>query len=68
MAVILEGLVLAFWLVLICVVCLAKGPAAMSAFYEKDVQQRVVELGLGTEEQVKAIMEPVSKSLDIRTV
>ena len=53
MAVILEGLVLAFWLVLICVVCLAKGPAAMSAFYEKDVQQRVVELGLGTEEQVK---------------
>ena len=53
MLVILEGLVLAFWLLLICVVCMAKGPAAMAAFYEKDVQQRVVELGLGTEEQVK---------------
>ena len=53
MPVILEGLVLAFWLLLICVVCMAKGPAAMAAFYEKDVQKRVVELGLGTEEQVK---------------
>ena len=53
MLIILEGLVLAFWLVLICVVCMAKGPAAMAAFYEKDVQKRVVGLGLGTEEQVK---------------
>ncbi len=53
MLIILEGLVLAFWLVLICVVCMAKGPAAMVAFYEKNVQERVVELGLATEEQVK---------------
>ena len=53
MLIILEGLVLAFWLVLICVVCMAKGPAAMAAFYEKDVQKRLVGLGLGTEEQVK---------------
>ena len=53
MPVILEGLVLAFWLLLICVVCMAKGPAAMVAFYEKDVQKRVVELGMVTEEQVK---------------
>ena len=53
MPVILEGLALAFWLVLICVVCIAKGPAAMAAFYEKDVQQRVAELGLATKEELK---------------
>ena len=53
MPVILEGLVLAFWLVLICVVCMAAGPAAMAAFYEKDVQKRVVELGLATEAEVR---------------
>jgi len=53
MLVILEGLVLAFWLLLVCVVCVASGPAAMVGFYEKDVQKRVVELGLATEEKIK---------------
>ena len=53
MLVILEGLVLAFWLLLVCVVCVASGPAAMVSFYEKDVQRRVVDLGLATEESVK---------------
>ena len=53
MLVILEGLVLAFWLLLVCVVCVAIGPAAMAGFYQKDVQKRVVGLGLATEDQIK---------------
>ena len=53
MLVILEGLADAFWLLLVCVVCTAFGPAGMAVFYEKNVQERVVSLGLTTEEKLK---------------
>ncbi len=51
--VIIEGLVMAFWLLLICVVGIANGPVGLVVFYEKDVRERVVELGLTTQEKIK---------------
>ena len=51
--VIMEGLILSFWLLLICVVGIANGPVGLACFYEKDVQERVVELGLTTKEKIK---------------
>ena len=54
MLVILEGLVLSFWLLLVCVVGIAKdGPVGLVVFYEQEVKDRVVELGLTTEEKIK---------------
>ena len=53
MAVILEGLVMSFWLLLVCVIGIANGPAEMVCIYEKDVQERAVELGLTTREKIK---------------
>ena len=56
MLVVLEGLVLSFWLLLICVVGIAKdGPVGLVVFYEQEVKDRVVELGLTTEERIKKI-------------
>ena len=51
--VILEGLSMDFWLLLICVVGIANGPVNLVCFYEQDVQDRVVELGLTTAENIK---------------
>jgi hypothetical protein len=43
-----------FWLLLVCVVGIAKdGPVGLVTFYEQDVQDRVVELGLTTKEKIK---------------
>lgn len=50
---IVEGLVMAFWLLIVCVVGIANGPAGLVVFYEKDVQDRVIELGLTTQEELK---------------
>lgn len=53
MLAVFEGLILSFWLLLICVVGIANGPVGMVMYYEKDVQDRVVELGLTTRETIK---------------
>ncbi len=53
MLVVFEGLILSFWLLLICVIGIANGPEGMVFFYEKDVNDRVVELGLTTTEKIK---------------
>ncbi len=53
MLVVLEGLIMAFWLLLICVVGISNGPVGMVFFYEKDVQDRVIELKLTTPERIK---------------
>ncbi len=53
MLVILEGLILSFWLLLICVVGIANGPEGLVVFYEQDVKDRVVEMGLITEDKIK---------------
>ena len=56
MMILLEGLVMAFWLLLICVVGIANGPVGLVIFYEQDVQNRVVELGLTTKDRIRKTM------------
>lgn len=51
--VILEGLIMSFWLLLVCVVGIANGPVGLAVLYERDVRDRVVELGLITAEKMK---------------
>jgi hypothetical protein len=54
MTVVFEGLVMSFWLLLICVVGIAKeGPVGLVVFYEQEVKDRVVELGLTTKDRIK---------------
>ena len=53
MLVLLEGLVMSFWLLLVCVVGIKDGPVGLVVFYEQDVRARVVELGLTTEETIR---------------
>lgn len=53
MIIALEGLAMCFILLIICVIGTANGPVGLVVFYEKDVQDRVVELGLTTEERIK---------------
>ena len=50
---IIEGLVMCFILLLICVVGIANGPVGLVIFYEQEVKDRVIELGLTTEEKIK---------------
>ena len=54
--VIMEGIILSFWLLLVCVVGIANGPAGLACFYEKNVQERVVELGLTTKKKIDNAM------------
>ena len=53
MLVLFEGLLLCFWLLLICVAGIANGPVGMVVFYEQDVKDRVIELGLTTPEKIR---------------
>ena len=56
MLILLEGFVMCFILLLICVIGIANGPVGLVVFYEKDVQDRVVELGYTTKEKIKKTM------------
>ena len=53
MLLLLEGIVMCFVLLMICVIGIANGPVGLVVFYEDDVQQRVVELGLTTKAKIK---------------
>ncbi len=53
MLVIIEGIVMCFILLIICVIGIANGPVGLVTFYEKDVQDRVVELGYTTKDKIK---------------
>ena len=53
MLVIMEGLVMCFVLLLICVVLIRNGAVGGVIFYEEDVKKRVVELGYITEKKIK---------------
>ncbi|MBR3987777.1 MAG: hypothetical protein IKK10_00550, partial [Clostridia bacterium] len=53
MLLVLEGIVMCFVLLLVCVVAIANGPVGGVALYENDVQKRVVELGLTTKKKIK---------------
>ena len=49
----IEGLVLSFILLLVCVVNIRNGPVGGVHYYSKEVQRRVVDMGLITEAQIK---------------
>ena len=55
MILIIEGIVMCFILLLICVVGIANGPVGLVVFYEQEVKDRVVELGMTTRERIKRI-------------
>ena len=55
MILIIEGIVMCFVLLLICVVGIANGPVGLVVFYEQEVKDRVVELGMTTREKIKRI-------------
>ncbi len=51
--ILIEGLVMCFLLLIVCVVGIANGPVGLVVLYEQDVQDRVVELGLTTKKKIK---------------
>ena len=53
MLLMVEGVVMCFVLLLICVIGIANGPVGLVVFYEQEVKDRVVELGLTTESKIK---------------
>jgi len=53
MIVLMEGIVMCFLLLIVCVIGIANGPVGLVVLYEKDVQDRVVELGYTTKEKIK---------------
>ena len=53
MLIVMEGIVMCFVLLMVCVIGTANGPVGLVVFYEDDVQQRVVELGLTTRAKIK---------------
>ncbi len=53
MLLLIEGAVMCFVLLIVCVVGIANGPVGLVLLYENDVRERVVELGLTTKEQIK---------------
>ncbi len=53
MLVLMEGIVLCFILLIFCVIGIANGPEKFTVFYEKDVQNRAIELGYTTQKEIK---------------
>ena len=63
MILLMEGIVMCFVLLIICVIGIANGPVGLVVFYEQDVQDRVVELGYTTKEKIKKTMTLTSIAL-----
>lgn len=53
MILIVEGVVMCFVLLLVCVIGIANGPVGLVVFYEQEVKNRVIELGLTTIDRIK---------------
>ena len=53
--VIIEGLIICFILLIACVVGISNGAVNLVCLYEKEVQDKVVEIGLITREKIKKI-------------
>ena len=49
----IEGIVMCFALLLVCVIGISNGPVGLVVLYEQDVQDRVVELGYITKKQIR---------------
>lgn len=50
---VIEGMAMCFLMLTVCVVAIANGPVGGVCFYEKEVQDRVVELGLTTKKKIR---------------
>ena len=50
---VLEGIAMCFVLLIICVVGISNGPVGMVFFYEKEVQEKAIELGLTSRETIR---------------
>ena len=53
MLILIEGIVVCFILLMVCVLVLKDGPEKCAVFHEEDVKKRVVELGYIKEEELK---------------
>ena len=53
MILIVEGIVMCFALLIVCVVGISMGPVGLVLLYEEDVQKRVVETGMTTRERIQ---------------
>lgn len=53
MLLLIESFAMCFLMLLVCVIGIANGSVGCVYFYEKDVQDRVVKLGLTTKEKIK---------------
>ena len=53
MLILIEGIVVCFILLMVCVLVLKDGPEKCAVFHEEDVKKRVVELGYITEKELK---------------
>ena len=53
MILLIEGIVMCFLLLITCVIGIANGPVGLVVLYEKDVQDRVVELGYTTKKKIR---------------
>ena len=53
MILIVEGIVMCFVLLIVCVIGIADGPVGLVVFYEQEVKDRVTELGLTTENKIR---------------
>ena len=51
--ILVEGIVMCFVLLIVCVVGIANGPVGLVVFYEQEVKDRVVALGLTTKEKIQ---------------
>jgi hypothetical protein len=70
MLLLIETVVMCFLLLVVCVVGIANGPVGLVVLYEKDVQQRVIELGYTTRERIRKslIISSVAMFLPVFTV
>ena len=50
---VIESIVMCFLLLITLVIGIANGPVGMAVMYEKDVQERVIKLGLTTKKKLK---------------
>ena len=53
MLILVESIAMCFILLIICVIGIANGPVGCVYFYETEVQEKVVKLGLTTKEKIK---------------
>lgn len=63
MLLLMEGIVMCFVLLIVCVVGIANGPAGLVVLYEEDVQARVIELGYTTKEKLRKSFVAVCAAL-----